>query len=168
MREVADILFGAAFTVAVSVALGALLVARLRLTLYRWEATLIEFVAGAGCLSFFTAILCTVHLARKGVFQWAGLAVIAAALWRAKGAPRRKSLPAVSLTWMAPFCLIFSAFFIYYLINALAPEVSPDGSGYHLGNVARMWRDHGFAWDYHSMYSYLSQGTEMLFLVAFT
>ena len=31
-----------------------------------------------------------------------------------------------------------------------------------------MWRNHGFAWDYHSMYAYLSQGTEMLFLVAFT
>src|ERR1035437_215194 len=168
MREVANILFGAAFTVAVSVALGALLVVRLRLTLYRWEAELIEFVAGAGCLSFLIAILCTLHIARKGVFQWGGLAVIALALWQAKGAPRRKSLPAVPLTWMAAFFLIFSTFFIYYFFNALAPEVSPDGSTYHLGNVARIWRLHGFAWDYPSMYAYLSQGTEMLFLVAFT
>ena len=31
-----------------------------------------------------------------------------------------------------------------------------------------MWRNHGFDWDYPSMYSYLSQGTEMLFLVAFS
>ncbi len=167
MREVADILFGALFTVAVSVALGALLVARLRLTLYRWEAALIEFVAGAGCLSFLTAILCTLHIARKGVFQWGGLAVIALALWQARGAPRRKSFPAIPLTWMATFGLIFSAFFIYYFFNALAPEVSPDGSGYHLGNVVRMWRNHGFSWSYLSMYAYLSQGTEMLFLVAF-
>ena len=73
MREVADILFGAAFTVAVSVALGALLIARLRLTFYRWEAALIEFVAGAGCLSFLIAILCVLHVARKGVFQWGGV-----------------------------------------------------------------------------------------------
>jgi hypothetical protein len=168
MREVANILFGAAFTVAVSLALGALLVARLRLTLFRWEAALIQFVAGAGCLSFFVAILCALHIARKGVFQWGGLAVIALALWQAKGAPRRKSLPAVSLTWTTTFFLIFSAFFIYYFFNALAPEVSPDGTGYHLGNVVRMWRHHGFDWDYPSMYAYLSQGTEMLFLVAFT
>ena len=167
MRDVANILFGAAFTVALSVSLGVLLVARLRLTLYRWEAALIQFVAGAGCLSFLTAILCTLHIARKGVFQWGGLAVIAWALWQARRAPGRKSLPAVPLTWMASFFLIFSAFFIYYFFNALAPEVSPDGAGYHLGNVVRMWRHHGFAWDYHSMYSYLSQGTEMLFLVAF-
>ena len=168
MREVANILFGAAFTVAVSVALGALLLARLRLTLYRWEAALFEFITGAGCLSFLTAILCTLHIARKGVFQWAGLAVIALALRQAKRAPRRKSLPAVQLTWMTAFFLIFSAFFIYYFFNALAPEVSPDGSGYHLGNVVRMWQHHGFTWDYRSMYAYLSQGTEMLFLVAFS
>src|ERR1035437_8322325 len=167
MREVANILFGATFTVAVSVALGALLVVRLRVTLYRWEAELIEFVAGAGCLSFLIAILCILHIARTGVFQWSGLAVIALALWQAKSAPRRKSLPAVSLTWMTAFYLIFSAFFIYYFFNALAPEVSPDGTGYHLGNVVRMWHHHGFAWDYRSMYAYLSQGTEMLFLVAF-
>ena len=34
--------------------------------------------------------------------------------------------------------------------------------------MVRLWRNHGFAWDYHSMYAYFSQGTEMLFLVAFT
>ena len=167
MREVADILFGAAFTVAVSVALGALLVARLRLALYRWEAALFEFVAGAGCLSFLTAILCTLHLARKGVFQWGGVAIILLAVRQARRTPRRKSLPAVPLTWMALFFLVFGAFFIYYFFTALAPEVSPDGTGYHLGNVVRMWRNHGFDWDYPSMYAYLSQGTEMLFLVAF-
>ena len=168
MREVADILFGAAFTVAVSVALGTLLVARLRLALYRWEAALFEFVAGAGCLSFVTAILCTLHLARKGVFQWGGVAIILLAVRQARRTPRRKSLPAVPLTWMAVFFLGFGVFFIYYFFTALAPEVSPDGSGYHLGNVVRMWRNHGFDWDYPSMYAYLSQGTEMLFLVAFT
>jgi hypothetical protein len=167
MREVADILFGAAFTVAVSVALGALLVARLRLALYRWEAALFEFVAGAGCLSFVTAILCMLHLARKGVFQWGGVAIILLAVRQARRTPRRKSLPALPLTWMAVFFLVFGVFFIYYFFTALAPEVSPDGSGYHLGNVVRMWRNHGFDWDYPSMYAYLSQGTEMLFLVAF-
>src|ERR1035441_8147064 len=88
MREVADILFGAAFTVAVSVALGALLIARLRISLYRWEAALIEFVAGAGCLSFLTAILCTLHLARKGVFQWGGLAILVLAVWQARQVPK--------------------------------------------------------------------------------
>src|ERR1035441_731973 len=126
MRDVANILFGAAFTVAVSVALGALLLARLRLTLYRWEAALFQFVAGAGCLSFLTAILCTLHIARKGVFQWGGLIAMVLALRQAKRAPGQRSLPAVPLTWMTAFFLIFSAFFIYYFFNALAPYTRPD------------------------------------------
>ncbi len=168
MREVADILFGAAFTVAVSVGLGALLLARLRLTFHRGEALLFEFVAGAGCLSFLISLLCALHLARRGVFQWGGLAIIGLAAWQARSVPRRKSLPGVPLKWMALFAVAFSPFFIYYFFNALAPEVSPDGTGYHLGNVVRMWRSHGFDWNYHSMYSYFSQGTEMLFLMAFS
>jgi hypothetical protein len=167
MKEVAAILFGAGFTVAVSAALGALLLRRLRVELYRGEAALVGWVAGAGCLSFLTALLCSVHLARKGVFLWGGIGVIALAVWQGRGRARRKSMPAVSLTWFVPFFLAFGAFFLYYFITALAPEVSADGSGYHLGNVVRIWRSHGFDWEYRSMYSYLSQGTEMLFLVAF-
>ncbi|MEO8370854.1 MAG: hypothetical protein ABI806_16845 [Candidatus Solibacter sp.] len=168
MREVADILFGAAFTVAVSLALGALLLQRLRLNLCRGEAALIGFVSGAGCLSFVVSLLCMVHVARKGVFLWGGLGIIGASLQQFRKLPRRRSLPAVSYSYLAPFYLIFTAYFIYYFFNALAPEISPDGSGYHLGNVARMWHAHGFDWGYPSMYSYLSQGTEMLFLFAFS
>ena len=168
MREVADILFGAAFTVAVSVALGSLLLARLRLTFHRWEATLFEFVAGAGCLSFLTALLCILNVASQGRLPVGRTRLHRnRRLWRARGATRRRTLPAVSLTWMTAFYLIFSAFFIYYFFNALAPEISPDGSGYHLGNVVRIWRNHGFDWNYHSLYSYFSQGGEMQFLVAF-
>jgi hypothetical protein len=62
---------------------------------------------------------------------------------------------------------VFAAFFACYLCNAVAPEISPDGSSYHLGNVARYWRHGGFDWHFHSIYSSLSQGMEMLFLVAF-
>src|SRR4051794_3412050 len=105
MREVADILFGAVFTVAVSLALGSLLLQRLRLTLYRGEAALLGFVSGAGCLSFVLAILCSIHVARKGVFLWSGLGIIGVALWQCRKLPRRRSLPAVSYSWMFPFYL---------------------------------------------------------------
>ena len=86
------------------------------------------------------------------------------------GAPgcTREQLPEVSLGLTLPFWLIFTAFFVCYLSNGLAPEISPDGSSYHLGNVARDLRSHGFDWNYHSIYSSLSQGIEeMLYLVAF-
>ena len=168
MREVANILFGALFTVAVSLALGSFVLSRLRIALFRFEAALIAFVVGAGCLSFLTMLLCLVHQARRGVFLWLGIAVIASAIWGGRQHKRRRSLPAISLTMLVPFYLLFTVFFIYYLVNALAPEVSPDGSGYHLGNVVRLWRNHGFVWEFHSLYAYLSQGMEMLFLVAFS
>ena len=63
--------------------------------------------------------------------------------------------------------MVLAAFFVLYFFNALAPEISPDGSGYHLAIVARFWRQHGFVWDYHTMYAYFPKGAEMLFLVAF-
>ena len=84
--------------------------------------------------------------------------------------PSRAAHPVKRLptSWKVLFCLAFAAFFLVYFFNALAPEVSPDGAGYHLENVARYWRLHGFAWDHRTLYSALSQGMEMLFLVAFT
>src|SRR5260370_36366241 len=121
MREVANILFGAVFTIAVSVAIGQLLLERLRIALYRWEATLIAFIAGAGCLSLGVTLLCFVHQARRGVFLWAGRAVIGAAVWRRRGWKARRSLPAISLNWLVPFYVIFAPFFLYYFVNALSP-----------------------------------------------
>ena len=169
MKDVASILFGAGFTVAVSISLGSLCLRALRVRFFRLEAALFAFITGAGLLSFVVALLCVLQAARKGVFFWGGLAAIAASAWQARRQPlERRTLPAVRLDWLVPLNLIFAAFFIYYLMNALAPEVSPDGSGYHLGNVVRIWRHHGFDWQFHSMYAYLSQGVEMLFLVAFT
>jgi hypothetical protein len=57
---------------------------------------------------------------------------------------------------------------VLYFVNALAPEISPDGSTYHLGLVARYLREHGFHRITTNMYASLSQGLEMLFLFAFT
>jgi hypothetical protein len=168
MPSVASILFGAGFTVAVSMALGTLLLRFLRIRLYRMEAALIGFVAGSAVLSFCVTLLCLGQQARRVVFLWGGIAAIAVAIWRTLRSPEsRRTLPAIRLDWVIIFFVTFTAFGIYYFFNALAPEVSPDGSGYHLGNVARDLRHHGFDWSYHSMYAYLSQGAEMLFLVAF-
>src|SRR5215831_3153050 len=114
MREVLSILFGAAFTVAVATALGSLVIGALRVKLHRVEAVLFEFLVGAGCLSFLTALLCMVHGARKGVFQWGGAAILGVAWWVARGRPKRRELPAVPLKWWAVFWVVFVAFGIYF------------------------------------------------------
>lgn len=168
MPRVISILFGAAFTVGTSFALGRLLLNRLRLSMYREEAGWLAFVSGSALLSLATFGLCLAQQARPAVFLVGGIAAIAWAWYDERSQPRRKSLPAAPLLWNLVFLVVIGAFCFIYFFNALAPETSPDGSGYHLGNVARYWRHHGFVWNYHSLYSYLSQGMEMLFLVAFS
>ncbi len=158
---------GAAFTVGVCLAFGSLLLAWLRLEFYRLEATLFAFVSGSACVSLAVFALCVVHQARLVVFLVGGAGLILCALWSARRRPRRVVLPSVPRSWLIVFAVVFAAFFACYFCNAVAPEISPDGSSYHLGNVARDWRHQGFDWDYHSIYSSLSQGMEMLFLVAF-
>jgi len=61
----------------------------------------------------------------------------------------------------------FGLFSILYFFHAWAPEMSPDGSGYHLGNVVRELRAHGFERITTDMYATLSAGIEMLFVPAF-
>src|SRR5947209_2351523 len=171
MLEVLHILGGALFTVAACTATGTLLLRCLRLPFRRFEAGLFAFVAGSGCLSVLVALLCVAHQARRGVFLWAGTAVIAGAaraVWKCRRTPKDELPWGTYGILYVLFILIFAAFTFCYFFNAMAPEVSPDGSGYHLGNVLRIWKHHGFDWDYHSLYAYLSQGMEMLFLVAFT
>src|SRR5947208_3415928 len=130
MKEVLSILFGAGFTAGVSLAIGTVLLRSLRIRLYRTEATVFAFIVGSGVLSLIVTLLCIVQVGRKGVFLWGGVAAIAIALWRAR-ANRivRRTLPAIRLDWLVPCILVFAALFVYYLINAMAPEVSPDGSG---------------------------------------
>src|SRR5215471_66220 len=111
MPEVASILFGAGFTIAVSVALGSLLLGWLRVRLYRTEAALIEFIAGSAILNLVVTLLCLAHQARKGGILVGGIAAIVVAIWRARrAAESRRTLPAIRLDWLILFSVAFSAF----------------------------------------------------------
>jgi hypothetical protein len=168
ISELLHILFGAAFTVAVCVAAGALLLRRLRIALEDGEEHLFRFLAGSACVSLAVFLLAVLHQARKGVFLWAGCAVIAAAVAFARRGSAAGRFPELPRRWKAFFWTVFAAFFLVYFFHALAPETSPDGSGYHLGDVLRTWQARGFRWDYHSLYAAMPKGIEMLFLVAYS
>jgi hypothetical protein len=166
LQRVLEILFGAGFTVAAASAAGALLLRRLRLELDPLETILFSFLSGAACLSVALFLLCLVHQARPAVFLAGGATLIGCV---AKWSPRTgKKLPAIGTRWVVLLLLTLTPFFLVYFTNALAPEVSPDGSGYHLGNVVRFFEAHGFAQNYHSIYSAFPQGMEVLFLFAFS
>lgn len=167
MFQVIPILFGAACTLAACGALGSILLQRLSVRLYREEAALFSFLAGSACLQVVIFTLCSFHAAQWEVFAAVAAGSIAGAVFYGRKFPPRKKLPKPSRLWMGLFLVVYTAFFTIYLVNAMAPEASPDGSGYHLGNVFRLWQQHGFAWNYHSIYSHMPQGMEMLFLPAY-
>ncbi len=155
------ILFGALFTVAVASALGA------RLLGPACEEWPVRFVAGAAILSLIVFVLCCLGWVYPLVFLTAGAAGIGIA-WRRRHQSRdRKGAVGLSNTVKVLLGLILATYFVIYLLNAMAPEVSPDGSAYHLSFVARYLREHGFHPIGWNLYASLSEGVEMLFLFAF-
>ncbi len=167
MLQPLSILFGAGFTIAVSVAAGKLLLRALSVRLYRQEEHALAFVVGAACLSLLTFILCALGAAHRGVFLAVGLGVLGLAFRRGAHRPSGESFPALPIFWSWLFGLVFAIYSVLYFFNAMAPEMSPDGIAYHLGLVSRYLRAHGFERITTNMYANLSQGIEMLFLFAF-
>jgi hypothetical protein len=146
------ILFGAAFTVVVSASLGALLLRGSS------EDPAIRFVSGAAVLSLLVFLACALRLAYPAVFLGLGVACIA-------GARSHWTLPKYRrLTrWSVPFV----PFFILYFFNSMAPEISYDGSRYHLALVGRYLQEHGFRPVFDNFYAAFPQGVEMLYLFGY-
>jgi hypothetical protein len=167
MQQVLGILLGALCSGGASYCFGTLLLRRLNLKLERTEYTALAFVLGSACFSEIIFVLCSIGLARKELFVALGLLAGLAVICTRPNTTRDRfaRLPAC-WTWM--FGVLFTAFGIVYLVNALAPEMSPDGSAYHLPFVARYLRAHGFEPISRNMYGNLSQGIELLFLPAFS
>lgn len=168
MPQAFYIVLGCAFTLACCYALGRILLARCHVNLYRQEEHLLGFLCGAACFHLIIFLLMSTQTARKGVFLAVGIAILAYGSSRgAFRAPTGPSLPPLSRTWTWILRAVLTAYAVLYISNAMAPEMSPDGSAYHLGYVARYLRDHGFTRITNDMYASLSQGIEMLYAFAF-
>jgi hypothetical protein len=167
VKTVFQILFGAGLTVGAGVALGTLLLARLRGEFRRIEFALFSFLCGSAALSLMIFLLGTVHLVSHGVLQALALALVAGAVWFNRGR-HGESLEPLPRAWSRLFRLGFAGYGILYFFYALAPEVSPDGVAYHLEIVGHYARAHGLVPITTNMYASLSEGLEMLFLMAYT
>ena len=167
MKSLVYVLLGWALTATSSWCAGMLLLRRLSIPLYRQEEKPLAFVVGSACLSTAVFFLAALHLVYKGVFLALALLLVAVASQQRVWGPRGESLPVLPAVWRLLFLEIYLPFAGLYLIYALAPEASPDGSSYHLGLVARYAREHGLPAITTNMYASLSQGMEMLFLYAF-
>jgi hypothetical protein len=168
MPAVIPILFGAVFTVATAWAMGMILFRLLKLPLFRLEEGLLALVAGSACLSELLFAAAALHLARTWFFVVLGVGALAGAYFTGAFQPSAKGkLPALPRLAAVLYALVFVAFAYYYVGQALAPEISPDGATYHLGTVLKYYRAHGFVRITTNMYANLSQGLELLFLFAF-
>jgi hypothetical protein len=159
MKAVLYVLLGWWFTIGACMGLGTWMVRWLKLEIDGWELWLYRFLVGAAGLSGLVFALCSLRVAYRGVHWAVGAALILSA-WRSWQRPR--------MEWRWTLSMIPAAVYaVFYLLHAMAPEMSPDGMSYHLGLVNRYAREHGFVWFSTNMYGYLSQGLEMLFLFAF-
>ncbi len=164
--QAALILAGAFATGAVSLALGQLLFAGLRLRLLGIERAALAFLAGSGLLSLTVFLLAAAGWARPPVYIAIGLAAMAA-VRRRLFSFGRAGAPALERGWRIVAAALFGVFSWIYLLRAMAPEHSPDGSSYHLGLVSLYNEAGRLVKVTDNMYAAFPQAVEMLFLHAF-
>ncbi len=167
MPQPLAILFGWGFTVAVALALGLILLRWSRVELRREEALPLGFVCGAALLNLVVFALGMVRLIYWWAFLAAALLILMAAIRQRTFSLPRERFPALPRFHRWLFAVPFGVFGLLYFFYAMAPEMSPDGSTYHLGLIGRYARAHGLYRITTHMYANLSQGVEMLFLFAY-
>ena len=147
-------LFGAAFVLTTAYALG-------NLILRRPTPPEIRLALGAAIESAIVYVLLLCHVAHWGAFLAMGVISFLAA-WRF----RTVQGPAEPVRIPRAAWLIFGAYGVWYLVNALAPETVADGITYHLGLPSEYLRLGGFP-ERPTFYELIPQGMEMLYTVAF-
>lgn len=162
-----SVLFGAGITLVAAWSAGQVLTARLRLGLTREERPLYALVLGAAGLSMALFALAAAGLVSDVTLL--GLAVVlGGAAWRwGRMEAEGEAVAELPRLWRRLFTGVWGVFGVIVLLHALAPEMSPDGSSYHLGVVARFYRAHGFTPVPHLMYGQMAQGFDILYLMAF-
>ena len=170
MKQLLAILFATAFTLLVSVLAGRLILGLLRVKISRLEQRFLAFILGSAALSTVVFILTAAGQAHRGTLLAAGLLIVAVALRRGAHRPSASTNapadPPLAREWKIIFLICYAAFAVLYFGNALLPEFSADGTGYHVAEAARYLNAHHFVHISSFVASY-PQGVEMLFLFAF-
>lgn len=164
----AAILAGAGFTALTAFALGLLAAQWLNLRVARPELPGFAFLLGSALLSTLVFLLAAVQLAHPWCFALTGAAAVVICIWRrAWRMTPDIELPPIPALWKWILRLGLLAYGSFTFVHAMAPEMSADGTSYHLGLVARYLRQGGFQHYTTNMYANMPEGIEMLFLFAF-
>ncbi|MCC6265584.1 MAG: glycosyltransferase family 39 protein [Bryobacterales bacterium] len=177
MKTVFYALLGALVVVAGSGALGAMLLHALRLRLARAEAFALSFLTGSALFSGLWMALGMSGIAYRGVAYGVSGALLLAAFALGsfrilRGDPpddravqdRRSRLSAPAALG---FALLFLPYLAIYLLYALHPEVSADGSYYHNGFLNQYAIAHRIIPFADNFYASLSQAAEIQALPGF-
>ena len=166
-ESVWPVLFAAFLTAGTAWCIGKALLRSMRLRLFRIEEDVLAFLSGSALLSAFLFLLCSLHLARKGVFVAIAVACGGLLYWKRWIMPSRERSPWAPRVWMMVFFVPFVIYAALYLVNALAPPINPGNTIHALGNVVRWWSDFGFDRSNVTAFANAPQALEMLFLFAF-
>jgi hypothetical protein len=161
LPELFSILFGAGFTLATAHALGVVL---LRKTPVPPE---IALGLGAVAQSFLVFLCLMLNIGHWATYLGLGVVAVVAARVRFRRAELYDPIKVHrGRVWIAAG-IVFGAYGVWYFVNALAPETTPDGITYHLGLPYEYVRLGGFP-RHITFFDMVPQGMEMLYTVAFT
>jgi len=160
VAALASIFFGAALTIASAYSLGMLVLRRLA------PPPEISLAAGAALLSVAVFFIVLAGIAGWPAFLVLGAVSLLAGLVRRDAPSASLPRPPTPGPWPRPLILVFAAYAVWYLCNALAPETLADGVGYHLGLPYRYIRLGGFPSRFQ-FFDLVPQGMEMLYTMAF-
>ncbi len=162
MLIVPSILFGALLVFVIAWVLGSVCLSRLAVP------CTITLAVGAVAESALVFLFLLAGIANRATFAVVGAVCVALLLRFWTRVPRLADAvkaPADRVTvWLAT--AVLTCYGVFYLVNALAPEVQPDAAGYHLGLVSEYLRLGGFSRRV-GFYEMVPQGVEMLFVPAF-
>ncbi len=164
MHSVVGILLGTICSGGGSLCLGACVFRRLNLRFERIEHLGLALVVGAACFSQIVFFLCSLGVARRNAFL--AIALLSAIFAVSGGINTWTGIKRIPLRWRCLFGVLFLSFGTVYLVNAMAPEMSPDGSAYQIPIVTRYLEAHGFENETQNLYACLSHGIGLLFLPA--
>ncbi|HEX4772275.1 MAG TPA: glycosyltransferase family 39 protein [Bryobacteraceae bacterium] len=161
-------ILAAAFALAICYALGLSATHVLALPLTRTERHVYALTLGAALTSLMIWCLGMLHALYREVFAALLVLSVAGAFTISRRIPYCRISSSPWPLWQRViFFSVYLTFGLSYLLVALAPEVSPDGSRYHLGLIARALRQHAFTPLATSFYAGLPQGAESIYMIAF-
>jgi hypothetical protein len=163
------ILLGFLCSAVTSVSMGLAALRVLQCDLDKGESLALGYVIGSAITSTLTLLLGLLGAIRELTFI---VATILSLLLLIQQRKWFRDLPKISISsvpWPIRAILLVAllSYGVLYFRQALAPEMSPDGTVYHLGLV-NLWAYAGRIYRIADIYAALPQGMEMLFLFAFT